>query len=229
MSSASIRLLVAGVLVAIAGLCYSSWVLEFAWPDRLDPLNSFLSELDAAQRPHREVYVVGDVVTGVCTMIAAAVLLLPRRIVLGRLATTAVLAVGVFGAATVADALLPIECIPGIDAGCPYEPSGLLPQLHHVHALTSTIAVFAIFATMIAATLASLRSGRWPLLRVVGAVVFAVVALTTVWMMIADNLSGDYRLGLAQRIQVGGMTTWLVLWGWSVGRTDRVRPDDPTR
>ena len=34
----------------------------------------------------------------------------------------------------------------------------------------------------------------------------------------ADNLSGDDRLGLAQRIQVGAISVWLLLWGWSVAR-----------
>lgn len=214
---------VAGILIVVAGLCYSSWVLEFAWADSLDPMRSFLSELDAANRPHREIYVVGDVTTGICALVAALLLLVPRRLFRGRTATTAVLALAVFGAATIADALLPIECIPGVDAGCPREPSGLLPQLHHIHALTSTVAVFAIFTVMIAAGVSALRitpeGSVWPALRRIGNAVLVVIALATVWMLVADNLTGDYRLGLAQRIQVGGMSLWLVLWGWAVVRS----------
>jgi hypothetical protein len=221
----------AGILIAVAGLCYSSWVLEFAWADSLDPMRSFLSELDAAHRPHREIYVVGDVTTGICALVAAALLLVPHRMFRGRMATVALLALAVFGAATVADALLPIECIPGVDAGCAREPSGILPQLHHIHALTSTVAVFAIFTVMLAAGMCALRAGTvspvWPILRRIGNGVLIVVALATVWMLVADNLSGDYRLGLAQRIQVGGMSVWLMLWGWAVAtppsHTDRVR------
>ena len=68
----------AGILIAVAGLCYSSWVLEFAWADSLDPMRTFLSELDAANRPHRDIYVVGDVTTGVCALVAALLLLVPR-------------------------------------------------------------------------------------------------------------------------------------------------------
>lgn len=227
---------VAGILIVVAGLCYSSWVMEFAWADSLDPMRSFLSELDAANRPHRDIYVVGDVTTGICALVAALLLLVPHRTFRGRTATTAVLALAVFGAATIADALLPIECIPGVDAGCPREPSGLLPQLHHIHALTSTVAVFAIFTVMVAAGVSALRSTSsggtvWPVLRRIGNTVLVVVALATVWMLVADNLSGDFRLGLAQRIQVGGMSVWLMLWGWAVlssrdgGRsTDRHTP-----
>lgn len=212
------RLVAAGVLIALAGLCYSSWVLEFVLPFPLDPMRSFLSELDAAHRPHRGVYVAGDVITAACSTVAAAILLAPRPAVVGATARTSVAAFGVFGAATLADALLPIECIPGVDPRCPVEPSGLLPQLHHVHALTSTTAVFAIFTTMIAAVIAAFRGRRWPLVRTAGTVVLAVASVSTVWMLVADNLSGDYRLGLAQRIQVGAISVWLLLWGWSVAR-----------
>ncbi|AZG43783.1 DUF998 domain-containing protein [Gordonia insulae] len=216
MSSSAVRSVAAGILVALAGICYSSWVLEFFWASPLDPMRSFLSELDAAHRPHREVYVGGDIAASCCAMIAAVLMLLPRPLTRGFPAITAVAALGAFGASTIADALSPIECIPGVDPGCPSEPSGILPQLHHVHALTSTLAVFSIFTAMIAATVAAHRDRVWPLLRVVGAIVLTVVVLATVWMLVADNLGGDYRLGLAQRIQVGGMTVWLVLWGWSI-------------
>ena len=219
----SIRAIVVGVLIAAAGICYSSWVLEFLWPSPLDPFRSFLSELDAQHRPHREVYVAGDVTTSVCALIAGAVALIPRPLVRGRLAVAAVVLLAAFGASTMADALLPIECLAGIDPGCRAEPSGLLPQLHHIHALTSTLAVFSIFGAMIAATLVAWRTPAWPLLRTAGTVVFAIIVLSTAWMLIADNLSGNYRLGLAQRIQVGGMTVWLVLWGVAVA-CRRVRP-----
>ncbi|WFP24702.1 DUF998 domain-containing protein [Gordonia hongkongensis] len=245
----------AGILIAVAGLCYSSWVLEFAWADSLDPMRTFLSELDVANRPHRDIYVVGDVTTGVCALVAALLLLVPRppfprwlsrhraergaeskppgdldrlgqregdatSVFRDRTATTAVIALAVFGAATIANAQLPIECIPGVDPGCPGEPSGLLPQLHHIHALTSTVAVFAIFTVMVAAGVSAVRTTPdgpvWPVLRWVGNAVLVIVALATVWMLLADNLVGDYRLGLAQRIQVGGMSVWMVLWGWAV-------------
>ena len=218
------RAVVGGILVAAAGICYSSWVLEFLWPSPLDPLRSFLSELDAEHRPHREVYMTGDIITSCCAMLAALIMLIPRPLVRSMPAICAVVALGAFGASTIADALLPIECIPGVDPGCRSDPAGLLPQLHHVHALTSTLAVFSIFTAMIAATVAAIRDDVWPALRVAGTVVVAIVVIATAWMLIADNLDGDYRLGLAQRIQVGGMTVWLIIWGWSISAGRRPRP-----
>ncbi|GAB41415.1 DUF998 domain-containing protein [Gordonia sputi] len=217
-SLSTTRRITAGILIALAGICYSSWVLEFFWSSPLDPLNSFLSELDAAHRPHRAVYETGDILTAIFAVSSALILFLPRPIVSGVYARIAVISFGVFGAATLADALAPVDCIPGVDKDCPYEPSGLLPQLHHIHALTSTIAVFAIFITMIAGVVAAYRQRPriWPLLRTAGLGVLVVVAVTTAWMLIADNLHGDYYLGLAQRIQVGGMSVWLILWGFAV-------------
>ena len=228
MNGSSTRVLLAALLIAVAGICYSSWVLEFLWASPLDPMTSFLSELDAAHRPHRGVYVAGDVITGTSAILACVLMLIPRPQVRGVVPLTTVIAFGAFGASTVADALLPIECIPGIDPNCPSEPSGLLPQLHHVHALTSTLAVFSIFITMIAGTIAAHRDQIWPLLRRVGLAVFVIVALATIWMLAADNLHGDFRLGLAQRIQVGGMTVWVVLWAVAVARSrKRHSPESP--
>lgn len=202
--------------MAVAGICYSSWVLEFFWATPLDPLRSFLSELDAVNRPHRGVYVAGDVTTACTSLAAGLLLLIPRPLFGGWKAITAVAALAAFGASTLADALLPIECIPGIDPGCPVEPSGLFPQLHHIHALTSTLAVFSIFTAMVAATIVSYRDRIWPLMRTAGLAMLVIVVVSTVWMLAADNAHGDYRLGLAQRIQVGGMTVWLVLWGVAI-------------
>lgn len=221
----SARVWAAAIAIAVAGVCYSSWVLEHVWAGGLDPMRSFLSELDAAGRPHRMVYVVGDITTATAALIAMAVLLAPRPLVTGYRAVTAVVAFGCFGASTLADALLPIECIPGVDAGCAAEPSGMFPQLHHIHALTSSLAVISLFTTMIAATLAAFHSGNWRALRGVGSVLLAVIVAATAWMLIADNLPGDYRLGLAQRIQVGGMSLWMMTWAVAVSG----RPPTPPR
>lgn len=210
------RVITGAILIAVAGFCYSSWVLEFFWATPLDPLRSFLSELDAAHRPHRIVYVAGDVTTSICAILAAAVLLWPRPAVSGGHARAAVAALAVFGVATITDALSPIPCIPHVDPGCRSEPSGLLPQLHHIHALTSTVAVFAVFSAMILSVVAARRTTIWPLLRTAGLAVLVIIALATLWMLSADNLTGDYLLGLAQRIQVGGMSVYLILWGAAV-------------
>lgn len=208
------------VLLVLAGVLYSAWVAEFVLDTGLDPTRSFLSELDARDQPFRTFFSTADVVTGSLMLLAAALgaAITPSR----RWIVTGWVAAGIFGAATVADAKLPLECVAADDPSCPVEPSGLFPQLHHLHALTSTIAVFAIFAVMVAFTLAAFRYRIFPPLRTVGPVVATVAALATAWLMIADNLPGEYGLGIAQRIQVGGMSAYLVVLGCAL-RLDTCR------
>lgn len=207
--------IVIAVLLVGAGVCYSSWLLEFVVYTGLDPIHSFLSELEAPDRPYRAWFENGDVVTGSLCILAALVGIvgLPRR----RLSTTGWIAILAFGAATIADSQATVGCVPTPMHPCADQPSGLLPQLHHLHALTSTLAVTAIFVAMVAWTVAARRYRRWLLLRTLGLALLLLIAGTTLWMAIADNLNSDGWLGVAQRIQVGGMSLWLVTLGVAIG------------
>ena len=216
---------VAALCLVVAGLLYSAWVAEFFLDTGLDPARSFLSELDARDQPYREIFSTADVVTGSLMVVAAGLgfLATPRR----RLVVTGWVASGIFGIATIADAKLPLECVAADDPSCPIEPSEMFPQLHHLHALTSTVAVFAIFTVMLAFTVAAFRYRIYPLLRTLGSAVLIVTTLATAWLLIADNLPGDYGLGIAQRIQVGGMSLYLVVLGCALrlGRCLSPRPN----
>ncbi|GAB4582403.1 DUF998 domain-containing protein [Nocardia sp. IFM 10818] len=198
------RLLRYGValLIGLAGICYSSWVLEFVLPIDSDPTNTFLSQLAEDGAPYRRLFTTGDTVTGALLLIAGigGLLLFARR----RYSTIAWAALACFGAATIADAQWPLK--PGADSG----GSGLFPQLHQVHALTSSLAVFSIFIAMVAFTVAAFTYDRWPILRHTGLWILIFGSIVTAWMLIADNLSGNYGLGIAQRIQVGAMSLWLL-------------------
>ncbi|MDJ0394755.1 DUF998 domain-containing protein [Rhodococcus sp. G-MC3] len=210
------RVTVLTVLLVVAGLLYSAWVAEFFLDTGLDPTHSFLSELDASDQPYRDFFSTADLITGLLLIAASAIGMwaLART----RFTSTGWIAVGIFGAATIADSQLPIECVAENDPTCPVEPSGLFPQLHHIHALTSTIAVFAVFTAIVAFTVAAFRYRTLPLLRTAGLAVLIVTSLATAWLMIADNLPGTYSLGLAQRIQVSGMSLYLAVLGFAVLR-----------
>jgi hypothetical protein len=144
--------------------------------------------------------------------LAGLVCLPPRRM----FSTVGWTALAVFGGATIADSQAPVGCVPAPGHPCLDEPKGLLPQLHHLHALTSTIAVTAIFVTMIAFTLVARRYRRWPLLGTLGSGVLVLVAVATVWMGLSSILDADWALGVAQRIQVGAMSVWLATLGIAV-------------
>ncbi|MFD3747167.1 DUF998 domain-containing protein [Nocardia sp. NPDC058633] len=193
--------------IAVAGLCYSSWLLEFALPIDTDPVNDFLSELDAEGKPYREVFGTADKVVGLLLIPAAlgGLFVFRRR----RLTTIGWTALLCFGASTIADTLLPLrDCAPG-DSACGGD-SGLFPQLHQPHALTSTLAVTSIAVAAFAFSAAAYRYHRWRILREFGVVVLVLGSAATIWMMVADNLSGSYALGIAQRVQVTAMSLWLL-------------------
>ncbi|WP_446223899.1 DUF998 domain-containing protein [Nocardia sp. IBHARD005] len=86
----------------------------------------------------------------------------------------------------------------------------MFPQLHQPHALTSTLAVTSIAVAAFAFSAAAYRYHRWRILREFGVAVLVLGSAATIWMMVADNLSGYYALGIAQRIQVGTMSLWLL-------------------
>ncbi|WP_227997975.1 DUF998 domain-containing protein [Nocardia australiensis] len=195
--------------IAIAGLCYSSWLLEFVLPIHIDAVNTFLSELDAEGKPYRVVFSTADKIVGVLLIPAsiAGLLLFPRR----RFTTVGWVALFCFASATIGDVMLPLrDCTPADNSACGGGGSGLFPQLHQPHALTSTIAVTAIAVATFAFSVAAFRYHHWRILREAGLVVLVLGSAATVWMLVADNLPGHYALGVAQRIQVGSMSLWLI-------------------
>ncbi|MGB7240214.1 MAG: DUF998 domain-containing protein, partial [Rhodococcus sp. (in: high G+C Gram-positive bacteria)] len=105
------------VLLVIAGVLYSAWVAEFFLDTGLDPAVSFLSELDAADQPYRHFFSTADLLTGIMLIAAAALGL--ATFTRKRLTVTGWIAIGTFGAATIADSQLPIECVAANDPSCP--------------------------------------------------------------------------------------------------------------
>lgn len=63
--------LVIAAAILIAGVCYSSWLLEFVLKIDVDPVNSFLSELDAEGKPYRAVFATADKIVGAMLIPAA--------------------------------------------------------------------------------------------------------------------------------------------------------------
>lgn len=193
--------------IAVAGVCYSSWVLEFVLPVHTDPVHDFLSELDAEGAPYRAVFATADKLAGLLLIPAtlAGLFVFRRR----RLTTIGWLALLCFGASTIADALLPLrDCALG-DSACGGD-SGLFPQLHQPHALTSSLAVTSIAVAAFAFSVAAFRYHRWRVLREFGAAVLLLGSAATIWLLVADNLAGAHALGIAQRVQVGAMSVWLL-------------------
>lgn len=214
-----------GAFLAIAAVTYSSWVLEFVLPTGLSPTESFLSELEGYGRPFRYVFSTADKIAGASAVVAAVFGWISHAHYRDRFVSAGWIALGVFGLWTIADAASPVGCLIRPGTHCPTPYHGMFAQLHNLHALTSTVAVNAIFVAMFALTLAGRRM-NWTAVRMPGAIVLTITSLATAWMLIADNLPHDFALGWAQRVQVGGMSLWLLTLAWAVSRPERLRSSD---
>ncbi|MVU78088.1 DUF998 domain-containing protein [Nocardia sp. ET3-3] len=207
----------AACALALGGIGYSSWVLEGVLNTGVDPVNSFLSELYAEGKPHRDLFATTEQITGLLVVVAAVCGLAgrPRR----SRTTIGWVALLCFGAATIADALVPLGGCRG--ARSCTASRGLFPQLYQPHALTSTLAVTSIALAVLVFTASAWRNRRWPLVRTAGLVVLSAGVAATLWMLVGDNLPGHHALGIAQRAQVGSISLWLLLFAAALARENR--------
>ncbi|MEI5100191.1 DUF998 domain-containing protein [Streptomyces sp. PmtG] len=224
----AVRRAVAALLV-LGAAAYTSWALEAVLPTGLSPLRTYVSELAAEDQPYGAFFRAVDFAAGVLVCAGAVVGLARLRPGPGAprvrlLATLGWLGLVVFGAATAADARLPLSCAPTVDAACAArERAGLVPATHSAHAVSSAVAVAGALVAMVLLTAAvrRVRAGG-PRLRRALAVLVAVELVATVWTLAAvlalDAGHGTWGLGVGQRLQVLAIAVWLVAVAWLVRR-----------
>ena len=131
------------MLLIVAGIAYSVWILEFVLPTGLSPLHSFVSEHYVISQPYHALLRSADVAAGVVYMVVASRLarLLPH----GLAGTAVVIGLGVFGLTTVTDALFVPDCIATTDPVCErLEFTGHVSWQHLVHLGSSAASQIAI-------------------------------------------------------------------------------------
>ncbi|MGW6569873.1 DUF998 domain-containing protein [Streptomyces sp. NPDC054975] len=213
-------------LLLLGALAYSAWVLEVVLRTGLDPVRTYVSELAAADQPFGGFFRASDLTAGLLVLAAAVTALWrtrrgatrPHRLVLlgwGALA--------LFGAATAADSRLPLSCAPTDDPACAArEAAGLVPATHTAHAVSSSLAVAAALAAMLALTLAARRHRLWRPLARTGPVLVALELAATVWTLagVAAFEAGrsTWALGAGQRLQVLLVAVWLAVLAVSMAR-----------
>jgi hypothetical protein len=208
------------LLLALGTLAYTAWVLETVISTGLAPTRTYVSELAAQNQSHGGIFRTTDLIAGVLVWAAAlwALLRLPLR---GRWAAVGWTALVLFGTATAVDSRLPLSCTPTADPVCAErERTGLVPVTHTAHATSSGVAVCGVLVAMLSLTVAARRdTPRSPLGRLGPALVVLELA-ATVWTLAAiaalDTGSGDWSLGVAQRLQVGLIAIWLGVLALSV-------------
>ncbi|MFJ3584107.1 DUF998 domain-containing protein [Streptomyces sp. NPDC090127] len=146
-------------LLGLGALAYSAWVLEVVLQTGLDPLRTYVSELAATDQPFGGFFRASDLTAGLLVLAAALTALLTfRHRRAGRLTLGGWIALALFGAATAVDSRLPLSCAPTADPACAArEAAGLVPATHTAHAVSSSLAVAAALAAMLALTAAARR------------------------------------------------------------------------
>ncbi|MFF9894382.1 DUF998 domain-containing protein [Streptomyces longispororuber] len=224
----AVRATVAALLV-LGAAAYTSWTLEAVLPTGLSPPRSYVSELAARDQPYGAFFRTVDCAAGLLVGAGAVGGLVrlraggavPRARALSGLGWAGT---AVFGAATAADAWLPLSCAPTADAACAArERAGLVPATHAAHAVSSSVAVAGALAGMVLLTAAVRRAGEGGArLRGTLAVLVAVEVAASAWTVAAvlafDAGHGTWGLGVGQRLQVLAIAVWLVVLAWHVRR-----------
>ncbi|WP_369379425.1 DUF998 domain-containing protein [Streptomyces sp. cg36] len=213
------------VLLALGALAYTAWALEVLLHTGLDPVQTYVSELAAADQPLGGLFRATDLAAGALVLAGAgwALWRCERRAWSVAGWTGLVL----FGAATVADSRLPLSCAPTVDPECAArETAGLVPATHTAHAISSSLAMTGALAAVVALTVAARRYRRWAALARYGPVLVVLELAVTVWTLTAIAAfqagRGTWALGAGQRAQVLLVAVWLGVLAYAVARENRV-------
>ncbi|MFD5421675.1 DUF998 domain-containing protein [Streptomyces sp. NPDC127069] len=224
-------------LIGLGAAAYTAWVLEVVLSTGLNPIETYVSELAAQDQPLGGLFRATDFTAGLLVFLGG-LLALVRLVRLGRhpgprdpasrrpWAVAGWGGVALFGAATAADAWLPLSCRPTADPECAArETAGLVPATHQAHAVSSSLAMTGALVGIVALTVAARRYGRLAPLARHGPALVVLELLATAWTLTAISLftagHGTWALGAGQRLQVLLVALWLGLLAYSVQQERR--------
>ncbi|NUR89716.1 MAG: alpha/beta fold hydrolase, partial [Nonomuraea sp.] len=203
--------LVAACAFVVAAVLYSAWLPgQFATPG-VDRTNGYVSELAARDQPWSGLFRLTDALAGLACLIGVACVTRDDRREWGGW-----LAMALFSVLTAVDALFPLDCAALGDPACERRPLSLS---HHVHAVTSVLAVGAVIAAMVLLGLRFRSRVAWTLAVAMGAVsVFMLAAMTH-----------QALVGAAQRAQLALIACWLLYLGVRLLTREPAVPADAPR
>ncbi|WP_037633805.1 DUF998 domain-containing protein [Streptomyces katrae] len=217
------------LLIGLGAAAYTAWVLEVVLSTGLNPIETYVSELAAQDQPLGGLFRATDFTAGVLAFAGGLLALagLLRRDGSRRPWSVAGWAgITLFGAATAADAWLPLSCTPTVDPVCAArETAGLVPATHQAHAVSSSLAMTGALVGIVVLTVAARRYRRLAPLARYGPVLVGLELLATAWTLSAIALftagRGTWALGAGQRLQVLFVALWLGLLAYSVHKERR--------
>lgn len=190
----------AAILLAVAAVTYNDWLLQFLVPTGLNQRDSYVSEAFAADQPYRRLFSGVELASAALVTTGAGLAMSGAQTPWEGGGWAAVIAFGVF---SVADVLLPMDCAPSREPGCPAD--------NIWHTTTSGLVHFALFASM-AAFIAAARSAG-PRLTLIGR---RAQWLLPSSMVAAISSVGPYfghpgGQGVAQRLHLITVAVWFGL------------------
>ncbi|MFE5806282.1 DUF998 domain-containing protein [Streptomyces sp. NPDC056491] len=217
------------VLIGLAAATYTAWVLEVVLSTGLNPIQTYVSELAAQDQPLGGLFRATDFTAGLLAF-AGGLLALSRLLKYAESrrpwAVIGWAGVTLFGAATAADAWLPLSCTPTVDPECAArETAKLVPATHQAHAVSSSLAMTGALVGLVALTIAARRYGWFAPLARYGPALVALELAATAWTLYAIAMftagRGTWALGAGQRLQVLLVALWLGLLAYSVHKEGR--------
>ena len=176
------------VVAVVAGLAYSAFLVDVVTPSGGTDVTTVVSSLEVSG-PHAGLLRAADVVSGILVLILVPYL--HRALPPGPWRPIAVWST---------------EGSPG----CADDASGSLQAA--VHDGLTIVSTVAILACMVAVALAVRGTGpRW--LAWAGWLSFGFAAITGIVTALSDLAGRDASVGVAQRLQILGVTVWIVLLG----------------
>jgi hypothetical protein len=184
---------------ALAAIAYSGFVFDLTDASGAIDL-TVVSSLEAPGQPRAHLLRTLDVACGLLTLILVPYLraALPR----GVWRSVAVWSLVAFALGGIVSGIVPLPCPEGTP-GCP-AGAGEETQIA-VHDAASIVSTAGLYLSAGAVLMALRRTGpRWILAAALSAVVFGVA------YGVADLMSAGDAVGLAQRLQILGVSAWLV-------------------
>ncbi|MFE0643337.1 DUF998 domain-containing protein [Streptomyces sp. NPDC058877] len=216
-------------LLGLSATAYTAWVLEVVLSTGLNPIETYVSELAAQDQPLGGLFRATDLTAGLLAFAGGLLALLQSaRCPKARRpwSLTGWLGVALFGAATAADALLPLSCKPTVDPACASrETAGMVPATHQAHAISSSLAMSGALVALVSLTIAARRYGEFAPLARYGPVLVMLELLATAWTLGAMTAftagRGTWALGAGQRLQVLLVAVWRGVLAHSVRQERR--------
>lgn len=185
-------------MFAVAALANSWFVLALLLPGTLAPATTFISEHAARGQPFAYLFRAADLLTGASLLLG--VLAGGWRAPRNRWLLVAGAALFTYGACTLADSVLPLDCVPSVDPGCRVaELAGSVSVQHQAHSVTGVVEGVAVVLASYGLSLGTRFSPGWAgfsrAAGVIGALqVGFAIAVSWLW------LAGVLAVGWPQRL-----------------------------